>query len=147
VSLWIAIATSTNISHTYSSSYFHIRSLRHIRPFLNIDISSNITCAISQFQNRQLVIQFFDSICHSFILPLLLHNCAGFQHNSMFITNNYFEYSCPPSTPQCRPSVLSLVTSSALHAPPRNLRSDLLYILSQPRINTTRGFRYAGQSL
>jgi hypothetical protein len=36
----------SHVSNICSSSYFHIRALRHIRPFLDIETSKTIACAI-----------------------------------------------------------------------------------------------------
>ena len=45
-SLLTAISISTNITNVCTSSYFHIRALRHIRPYLDSETSKTIACAI-----------------------------------------------------------------------------------------------------
>jgi len=112
-----------HISNVCSSSYFHIRALRHIRPFLDY---CRCYCwfqiRLCQFQSHQ---HFFSQYPSSLARSKLLgssHYSLNYQHHlsskftslaSNSATNQFsIGYSCPPFTPQRWPSILVIFTTS-----------------------------------
>ena len=159
------LSFDNHISNICSSSYFHIRALRHIRPFLDSETSQTIACAIVgsrldyansiltgissrnihclQRVQNSLARVVTRSTSNSTSSLVSLH-WLPIQQRIDYKLATVFHRSLHNACPQYLSSLLQPYT------PSRNLRSASLNFLSQPRINITlasRGFRYAGPSL
>jgi len=161
-SILISTFPSSNVC---SSSYFYIRAIRHIRPFLDSETFKTIACAIVSFR-----VDYVNSILTS-ISSRNNHNLQCVQNSLAQVvarsatntTSAQKSLHCLPIQQRINFELATLVhcslhnagplyLSSLLHPcnPSRQLRCASLNLLSQPRINialASRGFRLAGPSL
>jgi len=154
-----------HISNVCSSSFFHIRAIRHIRPFLDSEISKTIACAIVgsrlDYVNSILTgissrnIHRLQSVQNSLarVVTRLATNTTSalislhwvpIQQRINFKLFNLVHRSLQNDGPQYLSSLLNP------YMPSSQLRSASLNVFSQPRINialASRGFRHASPSL
>ena len=154
-----------HISNVCSSSYFHIRALRHIRPYLDCETSKTIACAIVGSR-----LDYANSVFAG-ISSRNIHRLQRVQNslakvvtrsttNSSSALNSLhwlpiaqrIDYKLATLVHHSLHNTCPLYLSSLLHSytPSRHLRSSSLNLLSQPRTNTvlaSRGFRSAGPSI
>jgi len=154
------------ISNVCSSSYFHIRALRHIRPFLDSETSQTIACAIVGSR-----LDYVNSVLTG-ISSRNIHRLQRVQNSlAQVVTRSTSNTTSALNSLHWLPiqqrinfklAKTTLVhrslhndgpqyLSSLLHpyTPSRQLRSASLNLLSLPRINITlasRDFRHAGPS-
>jgi len=150
-----------HISNVCSSSYIHIRALRHIRPFLDSETSKTIACAIVgskldyvnaiSFRNIHRLQHVQNSwarvVTRSTTNTTSALNSLHWlpiQHQINFKLATFVHRSLHNAGPQ--------YSSPLLHPymPSHQLHSASLNLLSQPHINialASRGFWYAGHSL
>jgi len=158
----ISILISTNCN-VCSSSYFHIRALHYIRPFLDSETSKPIACAISRLDIVNSIVTGISShIIHRLqhvqnslarVVTRLTTNTTSalnslhwlpIQQRINFKLATLVHRSLHNASPQYMSSLLHP------HTPSRQLRSASLNLLSQPHINITlasRDFRHNGPSL
>jgi hypothetical protein len=154
-----------HISNVCSSSYFHIRALRHIRPYLDFKTSNTIACSIVGSRL---------DYCNSILTGISSRNIHRLQRvqnslarvvtrsttNSTSALNSLhwlqikqrIDYKLATLVYRSLHNACPQYLSALLHSytPSRQLRSASLNLLSQPRINislASRGFRHAGPSL
>jgi hypothetical protein len=166
VSLDSSLSFDSHVSNTCSSSYFHIRALRRIRPFMDLDTSNTIACSIVGSRLD------YSNCIFSGIPSKNIHRLQRVQNTlaRVVVSNNTasstaalrslhwlpiqqrvsFKLSCLVyrSLHGTAPAYLSGLLTS--YIPTRSLRSSDLDLLSVPRCNTafgSRGFRSAGPRL
>ena len=153
-----------HVSNVCSISYFHIRALRHIRSYLDLESSKYIACAIlssrldyansclsgiSSYNIHRLqrvqnclarVVQPTHSAIPSHSLLASLHWLPISQRVTFKLAGLVYR-----SLHDTSPTYLSSLLQT--YAPIRSLRSSSAHLLVEPRISTTlasRGFRSAG---
>jgi len=154
-----------HISNVCSSSYFHTRALRHIRPFLDSETVKTIACAIVGFRLEYVnAIQTGISSRNIHLLQRVQNSLARVATRSTTNTTSALNslhwlpiqqrYNFKLATLVHRslhnagPQYLSYLSHP--YTPSRQLRSASLNLLSQSSINIAlacRGFRHAGPSL
>ena len=167
--LGVTLDSSLNFDHhtsnVCSSSYYHIRSLRRIRPYLDIeaakyvassiigsrlDYANSVLCGIPQRNLQRLqrvqntlarvTLPASDPSIRSHTLLSSLHWLPIRQRISFKLGISVYQ-----SLHATAPSYLSSLLSH--YAPSRHLRSSDRHLLSVPRIRTSigsKGFRYSG---
>jgi len=144
-----------HISNVCSSSYFHIRALCHIRPFLDTETAKTIACAIvgSRLDNVNSILTGISSrnIHHlqrvqNYLARVVTCSTTNTTSalNSLHWRPFPFQQQINNAGPQY---MLTLLHPYTPYAASRQLRSASLNLLSQPRINitlTSRGFRHDG---
>ncbi len=153
-------------SNVCSSSYFHIRALRRIRPYIDLETSKTIASSIIgsrlDYANSALYgmplrnIQRLQRVQNSLARVITANQSANsqsllaslhwlpIQHRISFKIGTLVYRSLHGAAPQYLNSLLSPYT------PSRQLRSSSQHLLSVPRLNTalgSRGFRASGPSL
>jgi hypothetical protein len=164
-----ALTFSSRMSNVCHNSYYHIRSLRRIRSFLDLETSKSIASSIIgsrlDYANSLLWgipaynIQRLQRVQNSLVRVVAAHNLQSITPSTHLLASLHWL-----PIQQRITFKLCALTYSSLHntapqylssfiqpyIPSRQLRSSNQYLLSQPRVKTTfasRGFRSAGPRL
>jgi len=154
-----------HISNVCSSSYFHIRALRHIRPYLDSETSKTIACAIVgsrlDYANSVLTgissrnidrLQRVQNSLARVVTRSTTNSTSALNSLHWLPIRQRIDFklatlvhrSLHNACPQYLSSLLQVYT------PTRQLRSASLNLLAVPRVNialASRGFRHAGPSI
>ena len=154
-----------HISNVCSSSYFHIRALRHIRPYLDSETSKAIACAIVgsrlDYANSVLTgisarnvhrLQRVQNSLARVVTRSTTNSTSALNSLHWLPIRQRIDYKLATIVHRSLHNACPQYLSSLLHTytPTRQLRSASLNLLSQPRVNialASRGFRHAGPSI
>ena len=154
-----------HVSNVCSSSYFHIRALHHIRPYLDSVTSKVIACAIvgsrldyansvlSGVSSRNIHrLQRVQNSLARVVTPSTTSSTSALNSLHWLPIRQRIDYKLATLVHRSLHNACPQYLSSLLHpyTPTRQLRSISLNLLTQPRVNTalaSRGFRHAGPSI
>jgi len=154
-----------HISNVCSSSYFHIRALRHIRPYLDSETFKTIACAIVgsrlDYANSVLTgisarnIHRLQRVQNSLVRVVtrsITNSTSALNSLNWLPIRQRIDYKLATIVHRSLHNACPQYLSSLLHTytPTRPLHSSSLNLLSQPRAKTAlacRGFRHAGPSI
>lgn len=153
-----------HVSNICSISYYHIRALRHIRPFLDLNTTKSLASAIvgSRLDYANAILYGLSSYnlnrlqrLQNSLARVVIHSTATTSSTSALRSLHWLpvqqriSFKLGTLVYRSLHGTCPQYISSLLHtyAPSRSLRSSSLNLLSQPRLNTSiasRGFRSCG---